>query len=148
MKRRTPLNRTGFKRKPVSPFSSLATSSVALRRTGLKRRARRPTVAEGSRYLTACRGEHCYLQIVAICTAPDWASPDVVPCHSNLQEHGKGTGRKAAHEFTFPGCAACHFWLDQSMIPTKEERRAATLSALERWRPVRDRKMNAQEVAP
>lgn len=141
------MKRSGFRRKPGSPFSSFANRGAALRRSEMKRRVRKPTAAEGSKYLEACRGEPCYLQIAATCTAPDWAAPDVVPCHSNLQEHGKGMGRKASHKFTFPGCAACHFWLDQSSVPTKEERRMATLAAIERWRPVRDRKMGMQEEA-
>lgn len=145
--RRTPLKSTGFRRKPDSPFSSLASRGTALRRAAMKRRVRKPTVVEGALYLAACRGEPCYLRVPGVCTAPDWSAPDVVPCHSNLLEHGKGKGIKARHEFSFPGCSACHFWLDQSKVPTKDERRAATLTALERWRPRRESKMAAQEAA-
>jgi hypothetical protein len=139
------MTRTGFTRKAASPFGSLANRATTLRRSAMKRRVKKPTAAEGSKYLAVCRDEPCYLRIAGVCTALEWAAPDVVPCHSNLLEHGKGKGIKAAHEFTFPGCRACHFWLDQSSIPTKEQRRAATLAALERWRPVRARKLSPEE---
>lgn len=139
------MKRSGFKRKPESPFTTLASRPTALRRTALKRRLKKPTVEEGSKYLETCRGEPCYLRIAGVCAASDWAAPDVVPCHSNLLQHGKGKGIKAAHEFTFPGCAACHFWLDQSKVPTKEQRRDATLAALRRWLPVRARKLAVEE---
>lgn len=134
------MKRTGFARKPDSPFSSFANRGTALRRTAMKKRAKKPTVAEGSLYLAACRGEPCYLRVRGVCSFNP-ADETIVPCHSNLLEHGKGKGIKAEHRFTFPGCGACHFWLDQSMVPTKEQRRAATLDALSRWEPVRARKM-------
>jgi hypothetical protein len=144
--RRTPLKRTGFKRKSHSPFRMLADGPTLERRRAIKQRLKRPTIAEGAKYLAACRGEPCYLRVPHVC-ALDPCDTTVVPAHSNLQEHGKGLGIKAPNEFTFPACGACHFWLDQSKVPTKEERRAATLAALARWRPVRDRKMGMGEAA-
>jgi hypothetical protein len=145
MKRNVPLKRTGFKRKPDSPFSSFASRGTALRRSEMKRRVRKSTVAEGSKYLAACRDEPCYLRVPGVCCLNPH-DETVVPAHSNLQEHGKALGMKAKHEFTFPACGACHFWLDQSAVPTKEQRRAATLAALECWRPVRDRKMQQEQA--
>jgi ferredoxin len=142
MQRRTPLARTPFKRKEPKPFA-LADRKTQERRAEMKRRIKKPTVAEGSKYLAACRGEPCYLRVFGVCSLnPD--DDTIVPCHSNLLEHGKGKGIKAAHEFTFPGCGACHFWLDQSKVPTKEQRRAATLAALARWVPVRAAKMGIE----
>ncbi|MEX3961045.1 nuclease domain-containing protein [Paraburkholderia sp. EG286B] len=139
------MKRTGLKRKPGSPFSSFASRATALRRSKIESRMRKPTVSEGSKYLTACRGEPCYLRVPGVCRLnPD--DETVVPCHSNLLEHGKGKGIKADNRFTFPGCGACHFWLDQSTVPTKEQRRAATLSALARWEPVRAQKMELTEM--
>ncbi|WP_175194813.1 nuclease domain-containing protein [Paraburkholderia caffeinitolerans] len=140
------MKRTGFKRKSGSPFSSLANRGTALRRAAMKRRMHKPTVEEGALYLAACRGEPCYLLIPGVCRL-DPHDKTVVPCHSNLLEHGGGMGLKAHHQFTFPGCDVCHFWLDQSRIPTKQQRRAATHAALARWRPVRARKMAAVEGA-
>ncbi|HEY6022242.1 MAG TPA: hypothetical protein VIY48_20955, partial [Candidatus Paceibacterota bacterium] len=113
-----------MKRSPWPP----ADNKTTMKRSEMKSRVRKPTVSEGSKYLEACRGERCYLQITGVCIARDWASPDVVPCHSNLLQHGKGRGIKAENRFSFPGCRACHFWLDQSMVPTKDERREATLA--------------------
>jgi hypothetical protein len=111
----------------------------------LRSRRRRPTVAEGSRYLAACRGEPCYIRVPGVCALKP-VDETVVPCHSNLQVHGAGAGIKADHRFTFPGCLACHFWLDQSIVPTKGQRREATLTALARWEPVRARKMGLPEM--
>lgn len=145
------MKRSGFgpRKKPMSRGSWKSSPSAATlkQRSTMKRRVKKPTVAEGSKYLAACRGEPCYLRIRGICGALDWAAPEVVPCHSNLLEHGKGKGIKADNRFMFPGCRACHFWLDQSTAPTKEQRRVATLDALARWEPVRDRKMGITEGA-
>lgn len=135
------MKRTGFRRKPDSPFSSFANRGTALRRMGMKRRVKKTTVAEGSKYLAACRGETCYLRVLEVCLC----SPEtVVPCHSNQARHGKGMGIKAAHEFTVPGCRACHAWIDQGPAD-----RAAKFGiwdeAFARWQPVRARKMGVTE---
>ena len=144
LQRRTGLTRTAFARKPKSPFSSLANAKTAMRRTEMKRRVRRPTVEEGSKYLAACRGEPCYLNVT--CPWTDWADPTVVDCHSNQSRHGKAGARKADHEFTVPGCGACHDWLDNGGAPY-ELKCAKFDDALERWKPRRARKMGLPEAA-
>jgi hypothetical protein len=136
MKRSAPMKRTGFKRPEPKPFA------LADRKTTLRRRTKKPTVEEGSKYLAACRGEPCYLR--EICLGD--ASPDiVVPCHSNQSKHGKGGAKKAEHIYTVPGCYWCHTWLDQGSAP-REEKFAAWDLAYEQWEPIRARKMN-KEVA-
>jgi hypothetical protein len=55
-------------------------------------------------------------------------------------------GIKAAHEFTVPGCLACHAWIDQGAAP-RGHKFAAWDSAFERWEPVRARKMGITEGA-
>jgi hypothetical protein len=135
MKRSAPMKRTGFKRPEPKPFA------LADRKTTLRRRAKKPTVEEGSKYLAACRGEPCYLRVFDVCCG-DWET--VVPCHSNESAHGKGLGIKAKHEFTVPGCAACHRWLDQSGAP-RDLKFGTFRSALSRWQPVRAAKMGIEQ---
>ncbi|TCK39669.1 uncharacterized protein DUF1364 [Paraburkholderia sp. BL8N3] len=142
MKRSAPMKRTGFQRKPGSPFSSLANAKTALRRTAMKRRIKKPTVAEGSKYLAACRDEPCYLRVFEVCCGL-WDT--VVPCHSNESAHGKGMGLKADNRFTVPGCMTCHRWLDQSGAP-HDLKFGTFRSAYARWEPVRARKMGLNEV--
>lgn len=143
MKRSAPMKRSGFARKAGSPFSSLANRSTSLRRTAMKRRVKKPTVADGSKYLAACRGEPCYLNVK--CPWTDWADPTAVDCHSNQSIHGKAGALKAKHRFTVPGCAACHEWLDRSGAPW-DQKCAVFNAAFARWEPVRARKMGLQEV--
>lgn len=50
----------------------------------------------------------CMIQIPGICT-----NRNVVWCHSNWQEHGKGVGLKAHDCFGAMGCEACHSAVDQ-----------------------------------
>ncbi|WP_321878963.1 nuclease domain-containing protein [Paraburkholderia bannensis] len=137
------MKRTGFKRKPDCPFNSLSSRTGIARTAPMKRRARKPTVAEGSRYLEACRGERCYLRVPGVCLH---SAESVVPCHSNQSRHGKGMGIKASHEFTVPGCSACHAWIDQG----SGERQAkfdVWEAGFARWLPVRAEKMGALESA-
>ncbi|SAL26021.1 gp74 [Caballeronia turbans] len=139
MKRSKPLvSKTPMKR---SPFKT-ADRATSLRRSEMKRRVKKPTVADGSKYLAACRGEPCYLNVK--CPWTDWADPTVVDCHSNQSKHGKAGALKAKHWFTVPGCAACHEWLDRSGAPW-EQKCAAFDDALARWEPVRARKMCLKE---
>lgn len=140
--RKTPMKRTGFSRKS-SPFDNTADRKTAMRRTEMKRRIRKPTVAEGSKYLAACKGEPCYLNVC--CPWTDWADPTVVPCHSNFEKHGKGGGLKAEHRFSVPGCGLCHHWLDRSGAPY-ELKVDKFDSALERWEPRRARKMGLEQL--
>ncbi|MCP3721748.1 DUF1364 domain-containing protein [Paraburkholderia sp. CNPSo 3272] len=144
MKRSAPMKRTGFARKPGSPFSSLANRGTALRRTAMKKRAKKPTVAEGSKYLAACRGEPCFLRVSGVCRRnPN--DETVVPCHENSLAAGKGMGLKSEHARTVPGCFWCHSWLDQGSAP-REKKQVTFSQAFLEWAPVRARKMGLQEV--
>jgi hypothetical protein len=134
MKRSAPMKRTGFKRKEPKPFA------LADRKTTLRRRSKKPTVAEGSKYLAACRDEPCYLRVEGVCCGR-WDT--VVPAHSNQSRHGKGGALKAAHAFTVPGCFTCHAWIDQGPAP-REEKFSAWDLAYERWEPVRARKLKLE----
>lgn len=139
MQRKTPLARTGFKRpEPSTAFKTTFHTQTVLRKAALKTRRKRVTVAEGAKYLAACRDEPCYLNV--LCPWTDWADPTVVDCHSNQSKHGKAGARKADHEFTVPGCARCHDWYDNSGAPY-ELKCAKFDNALERWTPRRARKM-------
>lgn len=141
LRRCTPAT-TGFKRRHPRPFA-LSNRKTLERHAAIKRRTKKPTVEEGAKYLAACHGEECYLRVPGVCRAIGWQCETVVPCHSNQSRHGKGCALKARHEFTVPGCALCHTWLDQGGAP-----RAAKIAtfddALERWIPVRARKMGIE----
>lgn len=94
LQRKTPLKSTGFKRKTNSPFSSLASRATLEHRTAIKSRIKKPTVAEGAKYLAACRGEPCYLRVPGVCRLNP-LDETVVPCHSNQGRHGKAGNLKA-----------------------------------------------------
>ncbi|WP_184247325.1 nuclease domain-containing protein [Paraburkholderia atlantica] len=134
--RTTPLKRGSWKSSPVDQKDWRA----EVRSGGIKRRVKKPTVAEGSKYLEACRGERCYLSVFGVCLH-DPAT--VVPCHSNQSRHGKGMGIKARHEFTVPGCRACHAFIDQGSA-TREFKFDVWDRAFAEWEPVRARKMNLE----
>jgi hypothetical protein len=137
MKRSTPLRRTGFKRKEPKPFE-LADRKTTIKRTAMKSRIKKPTVAEGSKYLAACKGERCYMGV--ICGGE--ASPDiVVPAHRN---QGKGMGLKVSNELTLPACHWCHTEYDQGRRFTREEKRDMWNQAYAEWEPVRARKMGIE----
>ncbi|WP_434664482.1 hypothetical protein P5W99_24510 [Paraburkholderia sp. A3BS-1L] len=140
------MKRSGFgpRKKPMSrgSWKTSPTASTLKQRSTMKRRVKKPTAAEGSNYLAACRGEPCYLNVK--CPWTDWADPTVVDCHSNQAKHGKAGARKADHEFTVPGCAACHYWLDFGPAPWAEKC-AVFDAALARWQPRRARKMGNAE---
>jgi hypothetical protein len=138
MKRSTPLKPSAFKRKPGGSFSSFRSATKELERKPMKKRApKRPTVAEGSKYLEACRGEACYLRVPGVCCGD---VETVVPAHSNQSRHGKGGALKAAHQYTVPGCFTCHMWIDQGRA-SREEKFAAWDRAYELWEPARAMKM-------
>lgn len=143
MMRRSPLARTEFKRKPGAAQLSRG-KGIASSKTPIKTRRRKPTVAEGSKFIDACRGEECYLRVPGVCLSFGWAHRSVVDCHSNQGKHGKGGGLKAKHWFTVPGCSACHEYIDRGPAP-RAEKFALWDSAYERWEPVRDRKMSNQQ---
>lgn len=134
------MKRSGFVRKPGKEYAVLARTST-LKSTGpIKSRRRKPTVAEGSKFIDACRGEECYLRVPGVCCSVGWSHPSVVDCHSNQSKHGKGGALKAKHEFTVPGCGQCHYWLDFGPAP-REVKNLVFDTALGLWVPVRARKM-------
>lgn len=119
----------------------------APRKATMKRRSKRPTVADGSKYLAACRGEPCYLRVPGVCPMNP-SDETVVPCHSNQARHGKGIGVKAKNEFTVPGCIACHAWIDQNRSGAPRQVKFDVWDrAFAEWEPVRDRKMGIVEEA-
>jgi hypothetical protein len=135
MNRNMPLRRTGFKRDPSKTYSTLE------RKTPMRSRRKRPTVAEGSKFIDACRGETCYLRVPGICCSIGFAHCSVVDCHSNQSRHGKGAGLRAEHIFTVPGCGPCHSFIDQGRSMTRDEKFAIWDRAYAEWEPVRARKM-------
>ncbi|WP_323120000.1 nuclease domain-containing protein [Burkholderia alba] len=142
--RKKPLKSGGYSRKP-SPFRSLTSGSTLKHQKAIVRRIKRPTGAEGAKYLAACRGEPCYLRVPGVCRL-DPSDPTVVPCHSNQARHGKGASLKAKNEFTVPGCMSCHVWIDQNRVGTaKQEKFDAWDQAYEAWVSVRARKMGLSE---
>ncbi|HDR8929635.1 DUF1364 family protein [Burkholderia vietnamiensis] len=141
------MKRSGFKprKKPMSRGSWSRKSSPlpeqAPGKTAMKRRAKRPTVAEGAKYLAACRDEPCYLRVPGLCRRNP-IDETVVPCHSNQSRHGKAGAMKAKNEFTVPGCGACHAWIDQNRVGTPKQIKFDVWDrAFEEWAPVRARKM-------
>jgi hypothetical protein len=133
--RKSSLQRGSWKSSPVDQKDWRA----ELRSGGIKRKSRKPTVAEGSKYLDACRGEPCFLRMRGCLGGGE----TVVPCHSNQARHGKGMGIKAKHEFTVPGCRACHAFIDQGSA-TREYKFDVWDRAYAEWEPVRSRKMNLE----
>ncbi|MGE0383465.1 MAG: nuclease domain-containing protein [Gammaproteobacteria bacterium] len=72
--------------------------------------------------LTAiARDQPCMVAIPECC---DGGGPTSVWAHSNLQEHGKGTGIKAHDPFGAIACGPCHDALDgrSKVLPTREAR--------------------------
>ncbi|AJK46203.1 nuclease domain-containing protein [Burkholderia plantarii] len=140
LQRKKPLNRGSWSRKnaPLPEQSP--------QRKRMNSRPRRPTVAEGSKYLDACRGEPCYLQVPGVCRLNP-QDRTVVPCHSNQSRHGKAGALKAKNEFTVPGCTACHAWIDQNRVGTpRQEKFDVWDAAFAAWEPVRARKMGREAV--
>lgn len=121
----------------------------ALKRTPFKRASRRKHKIEGyhdQRLLDACRGESCYLRIPGVCPRiPE--DPTVVDCHGNWADVGKGLGLKAKDQYSVPGCAPCHYWLDFGTTVTRDEKRAVFFGALAKWEPIRAAKLGARAAA-
>jgi len=141
LQRKAPLARTGFKRKQTDAFKTTFHTQTLMRKAAIKTKKKRVTVAEGAKYLAACKGEPCYLNVK--CARCDWADPTVVPCHDNRLSAGKGMGLKADHKRTLPGCMLCHQWLDQGPAP-REEKFARFDAGFARWEPRRARKMGLE----
>ncbi|MGU7784903.1 nuclease domain-containing protein [Burkholderia sp. PU8-34] len=137
---------SGFKRKAHSPFSSLASASTLKRRSAIKSRIKRAAVADGSKYLAACRGEPCFLRVPGVCRLNP-IDDTVVPCHSNQSRHGKAGWLKAKNEFTVPGCMWCHAWIDQNRAGTPRQVKFDVWDrGYEAWEPVRARKMGLDQL--
>ena len=143
MNRTAPMKRTGFKRNPDKVYATFSRGDALERKTPMRTRRRKPTVAEGSKFLAACRGESCYLRVPGVCCSVGFAHESVVDCHSNQSKHGKGGALKAKHEFTVPGCGNCHYWLDFGPAP-REEKVLVFDAALDLWVSVRARKMGLE----
>lgn len=137
--RKKPMQRSAFSRKD-SPFGPTS-AKTQMKRTAIKARVKKPTVAEGSKYLAACRGEDCYLRTWG-CVG---GGETVVPCHSNQSKHGKGMGIKADHKYTVPGCWVCHSRLDQSHF-SRAEKTEWWDRAYAEWEPIRNRKMGIEQL--
>jgi hypothetical protein len=145
MNRNVQLRRSGFTRNPGKVYATLSRATPLERKTPLRSRKRKPTVAEGSKFIDACRGETCYLRVPGMCCSIGFAHYSVVDCHSNQSKHGKAGGLKAKHEFTVPGCGNCHAYIDQGPAP-RDEKFAIWDRAYAEWEPVRSRKMGLPEV--
>jgi hypothetical protein len=131
IQRKTPMKRSEW---------PLADRAKSLRRSAMKSRAKKPAVAEGANYLEACRGEPCYLRVPGVCVG----GRTVVPAHSNQARHGKGMGLKSKHEYTVPGCMACHAWIDQGSA-ARDLKFATWNRAFAQWKRVRAVKLGSEE---
>ncbi|MDH1299698.1 nuclease domain-containing protein [Achromobacter sp. GD03932] len=134
--RKTPLRATGFRR--ATPYAAGIERQATLQRAAIKRRAPKKRAGHDPKYLAACRGEPCYLQIPGVCRGE---LESVVPCHANWSAYGKGMGIKAKDIYTVPGCFCCHACLDQGFSLTDAEKRATWEWAYNRWLPVRAAKL-------
>ncbi|WP_425496031.1 nuclease domain-containing protein [Paraburkholderia agricolaris] len=143
MQRKTPLARTGFKRQaPAAAFKTTFHTKTVLRNAALKTRRKRVTVAEGGKYLAACRGEPCYLRVPGVCPLnPN--DETIVPCHENSLAAGKGMGLKSNHARTLPGCFWCHAWLDQGKADRLTKGTIFQMG-MNDWLPRRARKMGLE----
>lgn len=138
--RKTPMSRGSWKSSPVEPKDWRTELRANPKRSTLKSKPKRVAVAEGSKYLAACRGEPCYLRIPGLCRLHD---PDetCVPAHRN---EGKGIGMKVDNALTCPACFWCHSEYDQGKRFTREEKREIWNNGYAEWEPIRARKMNLE----
>jgi predicted outer membrane repeat protein len=143
--RKKGLTPTGFRRKQGSPLSSFGPGKPFGRKSGIKAKRKKVTVAEGSKFIDACRGEECFLLVPGVCCSVGWAHPSVVDCHSNQSRHGKGGAIKAQNIFTVPGCERCHEFIDRGPAP-RAEKFELWDDAYARWVPRRDRKMGINQL--
>ncbi|CUJ66681.1 nuclease domain-containing protein [Achromobacter xylosoxidans] len=134
--RKTPLKATGIRRDTT--YAGGIERQATMQRAAIKRRAPKKRAGHEPKYLAACRGEPCFLQIPGVCRGE---RDTVVPCHANWSDYGKGMGIKAPDIYTVPGCARCHACLDQGMTLTKAEKRATWEWAYTRWSAARASKL-------
>jgi len=136
--RKTSMQRGSWKSSPVESKDWRAGLRANPKRSTLTSKPKRPTDAEGAKYLAACRGEPCFLRIPGICNG-DWTT--CVPAHRN---EGKGMGLKVPNYLTIPACYACHAEYDQGRRFLRDQKRNMWNDAYVEWQPVRARKMNLQ----
>lgn len=144
MKRSAPMKRTGFKRPEPGAFKKQLdrNAQTLVRKSSMKSKRKRVSVADGAKYLAVCRGEPCYLRVPMVCPLnPN--DETVVPCHENSLGAGKGMGIKGSHLRTVPGCFWCHAWLDQGKA-LRVEKGTIFGMAMSEWAPVRARKMGLE----
>lgn len=108
---------------------------VMLKRSPFKRKPAKKRQGADRKYLEACRGESCFLNLPGCRHIPN--DETVVPAHRN---EGKGIGLKVPDIFTVPACHHCHMLYDQSGLD-REYKRSAWDWAYTRWEPVRAKKM-------
>lgn len=108
--RRSDIQRTEWKRKPVTKSAALA--RVASKEGKAVDKVRR-TLTQSRPKMTpirkAARNQECTLQFPGICNRDPATT---VLCHSNSLADGKGIGLKAPDEKACFGCSACHDVLD------------------------------------
>lgn len=97
--RKTPLKRTGFKRKPDCPFNSLTARTPIARSAPMKRRARKSNTSAERNYLGFVAALGC-----AVCRRLGFGETPAVVHH---QRTSQGWGR-AEHFRTVPLCPAHH----------------------------------------
>jgi hypothetical protein len=130
LSRKTPMKRTGFKRKQTDAFKTTFHTQTLMRKAAIKTKKKRVTVAEGAKYLAACRNEPCYLRVPGVCRLHPM-DDTVVPCHSNQSRHGKAGGLNR--------------WIDQNRVGTPRQVKFDVWDAgYEMWVPVRARKMGLE----
>ena len=79
--------------------------------------------------LATAKGQPCMLQIPGVCNGDE---STVVACHSNMQIHGKGMGKRADDLFVSFGCANCHYELDYGTKLSREEKELAFYRGMSR----------------
>lgn len=80
--------------------------------------------------LDIARDAPCMLMIEGVCRS--MVNPSV-PCHSNLQRHGRGYSFKSHDCFAVPGCNECHYELDSGKNLSREQKENYFMAALERY---------------
>lgn len=139
LKQRTPLKRTGFKRRDLPVLQALDESRPHRAPAVVHKSASRAVMVRcdapavpvvkhqyirSKKLLQACREipcQHCGI-----------ADGTVVAAHSNALAHGKGRSIKASDQFVASLCHRCHGDIDQGSYLTKDERVAIWTAAHER----------------
>ena len=133
MMRRTPLKRTGFKRKPPVRVTLPVDDElfVTIERV-LPRLYRIPAPSEPRqlvstpkfRYVRNAKLIEAYRLIPCQFEGCGyWAKGEIVGAHSNWEVHGKGKSIKASDDRCASACPNCHHELDQGKNWSEDERR-------------------------